>query len=169
MTSAEADIHSPALNVSQGLAALAADGSCSSLVAGGIVGNLLARWLSSVWSLPCSRDRRSVAPKRLGGDLAGWTASTGPPSLRVACVGKRSPFRVVITQVSSHGISLGRENTDDHARHPYACDPTSQQLISPLHLPLTGRGHQPVPLRVRRTNSSAVQAAYASVSTAARA
>ena len=33
----------------------------------------LALW--SVWSLPCSRERRSVAPKRPSGDLVSWTAS----------------------------------------------------------------------------------------------
>ena len=34
----------------------------------------------------------------------------------------------------------------------------SQQLISPLHFPLGGRGHQPVPLR--RTHSSSVRGVF---------
>ena len=42
---------------------------------------------------------------------------------------------------------------------PHACDPSSsQQLISPLHVPLGGRGHQPVPLR--RTHSSSVRGVF---------
>ena len=52
-----------------------ANGGCKSLASSGNVVSSSARWRWSVWSLPCSRERRSVAPKRPSGDLVSWTAS----------------------------------------------------------------------------------------------